>query len=135
MHHFYLLPLSLSLSWNYEFGPFNLQFHYSHQSSELEGRKGNPTPTIKISIPRSTWNHLKQTQLHNSKTPGLIRVRPGRPGFAGSLHWPVFGQTWTGPATGSAGSRVNPPGRSGFNNYACDCVYIGPSPISFINFF
>jgi len=40
---------------------FNLQFplSYSQQSLGLEGRNGNPTPTLKISKPRSTCNHLK----------------------------------------------------------------------------
>jgi hypothetical protein len=36
------------------------------------------------------------------------------------LHRPVFWQTRTGLAIGSAGSRVDPPDRSGFNNYAQD---------------
>ena len=103
--------LSLSLSWNCEFGPFNFQFHYSHQSSELEGRKGNPTPTIKISIPRSTWNHLKQTQLHNSKTPGLIRVRPSRPGHGSTRR---VDRVLPGHCTGRSLDKpkpVQPPGR------------------------
>jgi hypothetical protein len=44
----------------------------------------------------------------------------GRPGLAGFLYLPVFLLTRTGPATGSTGSRVDPSGRSGFNNYALD---------------
>ena len=57
-------------------------------------------------------------------TPGLGRVSPesrfdppSRSGLTGSLHWPIFWQTWTGPAPRSTGSRVDPPGRVGFNNY------------------
>ena len=56
--------------------------------------------------------------------PGLARVHPGRPGLSGFLHLPVFLLTRTGPATGSKGSRVDPPGRSGFTNYALNCELI-----------
>jgi len=51
---------------------------------------------------------------------GFARVARvmGRPGLAGFLHLPVFLLTRTGPATGSAGFRVDPLGQSGFNNYA-----------------
>jgi hypothetical protein len=34
------------------------------------------------------------------------------------LHWPIFWQTQTGPTIESSDSRVDPPGRSRFNNYA-----------------
>ena len=85
--------------------------------------------------------------------PGLIWVcpgRPGRPGLAGFLDLPVFFLTRTGPATRSTGSRVDPPGRSGFNNYALgscvrtqyswvlqqDLVILGPaSGPNFLGFF
>jgi hypothetical protein len=65
--------------------------------------------------------------------PGLIRVYPGRPG-SGSTHRVSPGQfpgcflLKPGPALdpgrpgpGSAGSRVDPPGRAGFQNYGCCC--------------
>jgi len=52
-----------------------------------------------------------RSQICHVESPG------SRPGLPGSLHRPVFWQTRTGPATGSTGSRVDPPGRSGFNNY------------------
>jgi hypothetical protein len=53
---------------------------------------------------------------------GLTQVCPGRPGHGstGFLHCLVFCLTQTGPATGSTGSQVDPPGLSRFNN----CVYV-----------
>ncbi|KAL9407214.1 hypothetical protein Peur_004186 [Populus x canadensis] len=71
------------------------------------------------------------------QTPGLVRVCPGRPGrrghgstrrvmgrpgLAGFLHLPVFLLTRTGPVTGSTYSRVDPPGRTGFNNYVINSL-------------
>jgi len=49
-------------------------------------------------------------------SPGFDRVDrvPGRQGFAGPIPERVFASTWTGPRPGSAGSRVDPSGRSGF---------------------
>ena len=93
--------------------PFNLQFpsSYSHQSSGLEEKNENPTPTIKISIPKSTCNHLKQTQLHNSKMPGLIRVRPGHPGHGSTRR---VDRVLPGHCNGRSFNKlepVQPPGR------------------------
>jgi len=46
---------------------------------------------------------------------GFYRVAwvPGRPGFTGSTPKRVFASTRTGSMPGSAGSRVDPPGRAG----------------------
>jgi hypothetical protein len=62
---------------------------------------------------------ISQIAVYALQTLGLVRVVRvmGRLGLAGFLHLPVFLLTGTGPATGSAGSRVDLPGRSEFNNY------------------
>jgi hypothetical protein len=98
---------SLSLSWNCEFGLFNFQLpsSYNHQSSGLEGRNGNPTPTIKISKLISTCNNLKQTQLQN------VGSHPGLSGSPGSWVDRVLPSHCTGRSFNKPGP-VQPPGRS-----------------------
>jgi hypothetical protein len=60
-------------------------------------------------------------------SPGSWVDPPGRSGFAGSLHRPVFWQTRTGPTTGSTESQVDPPDRFGFNNYVFNMIFLTPS--------
>jgi hypothetical protein len=57
----------------------------------------------------------------NKTKPGLVRVRPG----PGSTHrvarfWPGCCHSRSFVKPGSTGSRVDPPGRAGFNNSALD---------------
>ena len=61
-------------------------------------------------------NTLKKKQVST----GFCRVSRvmGQPGRStGFLLIPVFCLTWTGPAIGSIGSRVDLPGQFRFNNY------------------
>jgi len=62
----------------------------------------------------------KKKQKSTGLSPGLAGS-PGRP--AGShrvFPSPVFSSTWPGSGPGSAGSQVDPPGRTGFQNYVSD---------------
>jgi hypothetical protein len=77
----------------------------------------------RVYIPMGFKSHIwkkkkKGLDRVSSRSPGS-RVDPlGRPGLTGSLHWPVFWQTRTGPTPRSAGSWVDTPSRFEFNNYA-----------------
>jgi len=126
--HAPLLPVASLSPETVSLVPFNFQFpsSYSHQLWGLEGRNGNPTPTIKISKPRLTCNHLKQTELQNTGS------HPGRPGH-GSTRWVdrvlpghCTSRSFDKPGLvlpperlvfGSTYFQVDLPGRSEFNNY------------------
>jgi hypothetical protein len=80
---------------------FIASFFFCLQSSAFWHFRWQKTTSFNDSENKKNW-------------PGLTRVWPGRPGFPGPIPERVFASTRTGPRLGSTGSRVDPPGRSGF---------------------